>query len=694
MKYLKRYNEELDASTYRSAGEKYKKEGSLRRAQVLLDYAAQVEFKEKAQKLRPAQDENKEYGLFDITMTRGSGGNKRDVFSGKFYLQMCLESDWFKDQLWDWLYEGMDWSMGIAVEFAIIPGDDETLKMLETSEDGDIVYFRNNSMWGDDYRYWCNRLWFTVCYKIADPPVKTYNEKVGVHLKSEIKTELESYLFSLTDEDFMVKVSHIDYHSNLEKVKVVITKSKQFIWEDIKYEIETICKLLKEDWGFKIEHFTQIEDWKHFVQKEDDFTLSRMSKGYVWGSDENGKIKSKEQDYQIRPTIAKTDSGEFIFEISFTKEIKSEPQEQFRYTHLSTNEELKPQTYISAADKLKKMDEFEDRDGFKFHFNSRAEAMKFKNLLYNTFEGKSDWSSWKGRTIADQLKSTIIMSEEDWRSKLMDNFLPGREDEYDINNPDTWPKNPFTEDTYKRVVESVKKMSVNGLYRHDARPEQLKAWAETIKQRELDDKHKMTLEEAKKLGQFELRFTGRGSEVRFANCYIQLYFNSDYYLGDLLPEWLDDDRDSLWSQFMFGVHPVSEEDLEVLNWFSGDIKDYTNRANGIIWLQDVYINLTTQNYKDEDGVKLPLSPSGVISIEASEFSEVYFANRREAIKFRNLLVALFEGDIDYIQPNGKDFKEDILETWCEHDERPVELSELEDFIDKLRTTRLNSLYRD
>jgi len=55
---------------------------------------------------------------------------------------------------------------------------------------------------------------------------------------------------------------------------------------------------------------------------------------------------------------------------------------------------------------------------------------------------------------------------------------------------------------------------------------------------------------------------------------------------------------------------------------------------------------------------------------------------------------LFEGDIDYIQSNGKDFKEQILEELCENDERPVELSELEELIDKLRMTRLNSLYRD
>ncbi len=243
----------------------------------------------------------------------------------------------------------------------------------------------------------------------------------------------------------------------------------------------------------------------------------------------------------------------------------------------------------------------------------------------------------------------------------------------------------------KTYINAADKLSKMG---HIKRPEQLRNWANVVIQREKDAKHKMTLEQAKKLGQFQLRFTN-GQEVKFANCYIQLLFNSDYYLSEMLPEWLDLDRNSLWPQFMFGVHPVSEEDLEVLNWYvGGDIKGYTNSNNGIIWLQDVYINLANQSCKDQYGVKLPMIPTGVVSIEGSEFSEVYFSNRREAIKFRNLLVDLFEGDIDYIQPNGEDFKEDIIETWCEHEERPVELSELEDFIDKLRVTRLNNLYRD
>jgi hypothetical protein len=420
--------------------------------------------------------------------------------------------------------------------------------------------------------------------------LKRYEEAVGVRLKSELKSTVEDLLIDLRDDEFETKVSEIDYHSQKVKVKVNIQRDREFTYEDIKPQIESIWSYLNEE-GFTIENFTSVEDWENFEEPEDEFTIHQKDKGYVWSTGEDGEIKSIDKEFQRRPNVMISPIynpenfdriQKWIFEISFTKDKIVVDRKR---GHLTTNEELKPQTYISAADKLTKLG-------------------------------------------------------------------------------------------------------------HIKRPEQLKSWAETIKQREIDTKHKMALEEAKKLGQFQLRFVGRGSEIRFANCYIQLYFNSDYYLSEMLPEWLDGERNTLWSQFMFGIHPVSSEDLEVLNWFSGDIKGYTNRANGIIWLQDVYINLTNQNCKDEDGVTLPMTPSGVVSIECSEFSEVYFANRREAIKFRNLLVDLFEGDIDYIQPNGKDFKEDIIETWCDHEERPVELSELEDFIDKLRVMRLNSLYRD
>ena len=248
MKHLKSYNlfEELKSTTYKSAGDKFTNIGHKRRGAELLDYATKVELKEKSQKLLQAQNQNKEFGLFDITMLRGWGDNRKSIFSGKFYLQMCLESDWFRDQLWDWLDEGMDWNMGIATEFAIIPADDETLKMIETSEDKDIEYLRNNSMWGDDYRYWTNRLWITLAGNGGTP--KSFAGLGG----------------------------------------------------------------------------------------------------------------------------------------------------------------------------------FEDRDGFSFYFNSRSEAMRFRNLVADTLEGKTNWSSWRERTIATQLKDTVVLDEENWREKLMSKFLQSR----------------------------------------------------------------------------------------------------------------------------------------------------------------------------------------------------------------------------------------------------------------------------
>jgi hypothetical protein len=186
----------------------------------------------------------------------------------------------------------------------------------------------------------------------------------------------------------------------------------------------------------------------------------------------------------------------------------------------------------------------------------------------------------------------------------------------------------------------------------------------------------------------------RRGEVRFANFYLSLLFSDSYY-HEALAEWIDGDRSNFWIGIMQGLHPVSEEDAENLEWYFGDsISGYTNSHNGIIWLQDIYICLSSGSGKSEEGQKLPMKPTGQLSIEGSEFNEVYFANRREAIKFKNLIVGLFEGDIEYIQPNGKDFKEQILEELCENDERPVELSEFEELIDKLRVTRLNNLYRD
>ena len=290
MRYLKKINEYLKSSTYRSASDRLTKMGHKRRGAELSDYANEIEMQEN-KVLLDSQEDSKDFGLFDLTIKRGFGSNQIEIFSGKFYLQMCLESDWFRDQLCDWLSDDMNGSIGIAMEFAIIPADVETFKIIEESEDKYIVYFRNNSSWGD-YKYWTNRLWITLFDKNAEPAFRC-----GV-------------------------------------------------------------------------------------------------------------------------------AG------------------------------------------------FESRDNYTFYFNSRRDTMKFKKLLYETLAGESNWSSWRDKPISEQLKSVILLDEEDWRKLLMDHYLKYKDDADEliigkgikVDDPDTWPKNPFTEDIYKGVVDSVKRMSVNSLY--------------------------------------------------------------------------------------------------------------------------------------------------------------------------------------------------------------------------------------
>ena len=216
--------------------------------------------------------------------------------------------------------------------------------------------------------------------------LKRYKEAVGVRLKSELKSTVEDLLIELRDDEFQTNVSEIDYHSQKERVKVNIKRDKEFTYEDIKLPIESIWSYLSGE-GFEIEHFTCVED-ENFEEPEDGFTINQKIKGYHWTTDpETFGVKSIEKEYQRRPQINKSqvyDPMNFdrvekcFFSIIFTKD-------------LSTNEELKPQTYISAADKLKNLG-------------------------------------------------------------------------------------------------------------HIKRPEQLRAWAEVVRQRERDAKHKMALEEAKKLG--------------------------------------------------------------------------------------------------------------------------------------------------------------------------------------------------
>jgi hypothetical protein len=149
--------------------------------------------------------------------------------------------------------------------------------------------------------------------------------------------------------------------------------------------------------------------------------------------------------------------------------------------------------------------EFEDKDSFEFIFNSRGDSRRFIDLLSKTLNGEKKWSSWMRKegeeaTVCDELKNAIIIDDKKWSNllgrlfyderlealeKLIIEFeeicgvefdeslKPVEQIEQAINYttenglplPNSWPKNPFTEDLYLKVIDSVKRVSHNKFYR-------------------------------------------------------------------------------------------------------------------------------------------------------------------------------------------------------------------------------------
>jgi hypothetical protein len=120
MKYLKRFNEELKVSTYKSASTKLTQMGHKRRGAQMLDYATQKEKEEERRKLQETRDEMSRFEPFNLII-KGNGER-----SGKFYIIPSVELEWYRDLLWDWIGDGMEYSCSLPFEFGIMVADEET----------------------------------------------------------------------------------------------------------------------------------------------------------------------------------------------------------------------------------------------------------------------------------------------------------------------------------------------------------------------------------------------------------------------------------------------------------------------------------------------------------------------------------------------------------------------------------------
>jgi hypothetical protein len=133
MKYLKKFNEELRPSTYRTAANKLRQIGHVRRSSVLDDWSNKVENDNEVKERNDTINKLKEFGHFKMNFIK----SKKVMMTGNFYIDIGgLDSYNFKDNYFDnTVYSKSEGGSRVVshdvimnFELGFIPADEETYK--------------------------------------------------------------------------------------------------------------------------------------------------------------------------------------------------------------------------------------------------------------------------------------------------------------------------------------------------------------------------------------------------------------------------------------------------------------------------------------------------------------------------------------------------------------------------------------
>ena len=249
------------------------------------------------------------------------------------------------------------------------------------------------------------------------------------------------------------------------------------------------------------------------------------------------------------------------------------------------------------------------------------------------------------------------------------------------------PEETNEELKYQSYQSAAAKLSKLG---HVKRSTELQKWSDEIKKRESDAKTKMSEEDAKQLGTFQMKITGNKQNIE-GDFYVSFYFNTDT-IDDQFDNWYDGGR--LWLEFPFAVIPVNDETKAKM--IEGVEPNYGKPNNGMYYFQSMYLNFSkafTWNSVEEKK-SWEMIPTGYISLE--DYGEFYpvFSNRSSAVRFKKALIDVFDGKI-VLRETEKDpggVKGMLMDELCSERDRTFE--EFLSFIDSLKKISINSLYKD
>ena len=150
MKYLRKFNEELKSSTYKSAATKLKQLGHVRRSGEIEKWSEEVENKERDARELANLNDYKQESPFKINLVKSKYNSStksrynETILTGNFYLKLSFDDSWARDSYVDNVDpDGVtEYNYNMPFEIGMMAADDETKEKFRVIEDqlSDEVY--------------------------------------------------------------------------------------------------------------------------------------------------------------------------------------------------------------------------------------------------------------------------------------------------------------------------------------------------------------------------------------------------------------------------------------------------------------------------------------------------------------------------------------------------------------------------
>ena len=246
--------------------------------------------------------------------------------------------------------------------------------------------------------------------------------------------------------------------------------------------------------------------------------------------------------------------------------------------------------------------------------------------------------------------------------------------------------------TYKSAAAGLNKLG------HVKRADDLNAWADVAKEKEEARKQKELVDLYSKHGVFKVDLSGVTG-----NFYLWFSFD-DYQNGENWQYWQEDGRfegNRLWMTLDICLYPADQETFEKclnkLDFYPS--QPYYAGTLGLNLSDPVGVE-QGDTERDEDlpydsgQWELTLNGTGNVSYMEGNECNVKFVNRVEAMKFRKLVIDVFEGNVEMGEtsewPGG--VKEEIIDYYC--NKKGVSIEEFDNVVDSIKKISVNSFYKD